>query len=323
MVSIQYRAENFPGHLGPRLKGTQILSCSWADLLWAALTVGRGELAHVTRHGVFSAFEMAYRVAILYANLRESSDSGEPRLIKSSAYEGLDPSEKSAISYFIGMTMTKLFAENLLDTPWLMHVDVYRHLLNLPSDAQRPDLIGKTAGGEWVALESKGRTNGFDQAALTKAKAQTQKAATVGGESVSLRVAALTYFDHGELRVYLDDPDETRIREEKVDLRLTDAQFYDGYYRPFRRWFDDSPRARKETIDGVEFVMQAVSEFDLEIGVRADWVQSDIVEIPRRSLVPVREAAEGIALGRDGVVVRTGVLWSRAQMQLEPQERRR
>ena len=138
MPRLTYYAKNFPASYGALLSGTNSLNFGWPELLWAAISVGRGELLHLLRHGAFSEFEMAYRAAILFANLRET---GSGDLERSAAYRGLDPSEKGAISYFMGLTVAKLFADRLLNVPWLMHLDVYRKKLSPIHGAAKPDLV--------------------------------------------------------------------------------------------------------------------------------------------------------------------------------------
>src|SRR3712207_7091622 len=46
-------------------------------------------------------------------------------------------------SYFLGLTFAKLFAEQYLNVPWLMHLDVYRDSLQPYSvnSSARPDLV--------------------------------------------------------------------------------------------------------------------------------------------------------------------------------------
>jgi hypothetical protein len=89
MPTIPYQAENFGAVYGPNLAGTHTLTVSWPQIVWAALSVGKAQ-GDLALHGEFSLFEMAYRVAIVFANLREV-ESGE--IVRSSAYDGLDPSE--------------------------------------------------------------------------------------------------------------------------------------------------------------------------------------------------------------------------------------
>ena len=63
------------------------------------------------------------------------------------------------VSYFLGMTFCKLFAEKRLCTPWLLHLDVFRDRLQVVlRQGSRPDLIGKhTKRDLWHGFECKGR----------------------------------------------------------------------------------------------------------------------------------------------------------------------
>ena len=152
MPQLTYDASNFPASYGPLLAGPHSLSFTWPDLLWAAISAGRGELAHLFRHGPFSNFEIVYRAAIIFSNLCETA-SGAIR--RSAAYDGLDPSEKGAISYFVGLTIAKLFVGMQLDVPWLMHLDVYRlQLQPVLHGSSRPDLVGCNVAGDWIVVEA-------------------------------------------------------------------------------------------------------------------------------------------------------------------------
>lgn len=106
MLSILYLVEDFPPKHSPVVIGEGILATPMPAHVWAAISVGKRQLSHLTLHGLYSLFEMAYRGAMIFANLREGADGN---ILRSSAYEGLDPSEKGAISYFIGVILAKLF----------------------------------------------------------------------------------------------------------------------------------------------------------------------------------------------------------------------
>ena len=101
MPIVNYRAHAFDNRL--RVNGTQQIHVSWSQIVHAAITVGRRGLRDVWRHGQHSWFEMNYRAFMLCANLQTSHSD---HIIKTSAYKSLDPSEKSAISYFLGLTFT-------------------------------------------------------------------------------------------------------------------------------------------------------------------------------------------------------------------------
>lgn len=314
MPTIPFENTGFPATFAPA-NGNGQLTTTWSALIWAAISVGRAELLHIFRHGEYSLFEIAYRAAIIFANLR---DDGAGRLRRSDAYDGLDPSEKSAISYFIGLTVAKAFADECLDVPWLMHLDVYRQQLQAQWPGRsRPDLVGQTTSGGWVALEAKGRTNGHDPAALQAAKTQVQQLSSVGGQQPVLRVGMVTHFGNGRLQFVAEDPPSRRSSRDRFDIPLKRAQLLEGYYRPFRTWLERDPRAHERDIDGVLYRAAPVESVGLEVGLEEDLMHKEGDISPRE-----RRSTEGkYYSGGDGVIVIPGPLWSHENMMREPQER--
>jgi hypothetical protein len=317
MPTIPYSAAGFPPPFAA-LNGNGALTLPWSALLWAAITVGRAELLHVFRHGEFSLFEIAYRGAILFANL---CDDGTGGVRRSEAYDGLDPSEKSAISYFMGLTLAKALAEDRLGVPWLMHLDVYRKELQpvfATSGKSRPDLVGQTAGGDWIAIESKGRTNAFDASALQTAKGQVQQLATIGGIEPVVRIGMVTHFSESQLQFTADDPPPGPDSERRIELPLTRDKLLEAYYRPFRTWLAEDPRAHDREIEGTTYRVAPVDAADVTVGVDRDVIAAELPQPKRRQ--PLAESEAHYA-GSDGVIVIVGPLWSDENMRLEPQER--
>jgi hypothetical protein len=317
--TITYNASNFPAQYGPLLSGPQSINVSWTELVWAAISVGKAQLQHITQYGIFSRFEMAYRIAIIYANLQETS-SGSLR--RSAAYNGLDPSEKGAISYFIGLTIAKLLVDRLLSVSWLMHLDVYRQQLSpVLLGKSRPDLVGTTTAGDWVVVEAKGRTNDFEASALQNAKAQTDQLTTIGGVPPNLRVAVLTYFKSGTLEVAIDDP---RARNNRVsDLPLTPELILSSYYRPFQQLIRES-RARKKSIQKEPYWIVPISDLDVWVGLPNRLIEP-IMPLTQQLFGHIRPRRQrrNIFIGADELLVRLGPSWSSDNMILEPQERQR
>jgi hypothetical protein len=145
---------------GPR--GPLPLAFSWAELIWAAVTVGKWR-DDLFANGRYSDYEAVSRIALHWAYLR--TDAAD-RLVRTDAYNELDPTEKAAVSYAIGMSTTKLFGAIELGVPWLMHVDRYRTTfgLRLRPGRSRPDLVGPRDPDtqlDWIVAEAKGRTHGL------------------------------------------------------------------------------------------------------------------------------------------------------------------
>ena len=226
--TIAYRGNGFDSRLGNLLNSSTPIPVTWPEVIHAAITVGRGGWRDVFRHDRYSRYEMLYRASMIYANLRTRRGS----ITKTDAYHALDPSEKSAISYFLGLTFTKLLATKLLGIRWLLHLDVYgTHLGARYTNRGRPDLVGLDASGRWCVFEAKGRSNGLAPNVISTAKAQTEKLRTIDGHLPHLRVAAITYFSGRSLAVHMEDPDVFDARA--GDLDVPEDQFLRDYYYPF------------------------------------------------------------------------------------------
>lgn len=317
MPLIHYTPRSFAEHHGNLLQQAQDLDISWAELIWAAISVGRAELFHIIRHGEFSHFEISYRVAILFANLCELDSQ---RIARSAAYNGLDPTEKGAISYFLSMALTKAAVHRLCDVPWLMHLDVYRADLAavLSNDRSRPDLVGRDQQGRWIVVESKGRTHSFDERALAKAKQQAQKVTSIGGQVPYLAMGTLIHFDGDALQIHLIDP-ESDLKAE-INLPLTRDNFFEGYYRPFREWLKADPGRRRVTVGESTFIEAPIEQLDITVGLVDELAGSPTTKLVR---VEINKESEDVFVGADGILVRTGRLWSSNNMRRQPQERTR
>jgi hypothetical protein len=96
----------------------------------------------------------------------------------------------------------------------LVHVDRLLTLSGQKLTGKRPDFVavsigampGAVFGATW---EAKGRTNGFDDAALTKAKAQAASTPTLAGLTPVEAIASEAYFDVDDntWKAKLRDPD--------------------------------------------------------------------------------------------------------------------
>ena len=320
MARIRYTASQFPAALGAPLAGSHVVDVSWSELLWAAISVGRAELQHIFQYGRYSAFEIVYRSALVYANLCEMP-TGHVR--RSEAYDGLDPSEKSAISYFMGLTLVKLFADRLLQVPYLMHLDVYRAQLQavMQPGRSRPDLVGRNFAGDWIVVESKGRTNEYDDNAMDKVKQQTQLVVTIGGAAPVLRVAGQGHFEDGVLECSLVDPKaKQRKRSKRLELPLSERDIVQEYYRPFRSWLNVAENKRQENVEGRPFTVARVPDVDVEVGL------PDTLRVPGAAGPGGRQERlllqDRTYVGSVSVLVRPGGLWTPDNMRREPQERR-
>ena len=348
MPTIPYSATSFPKHMGSRLQpGPKAVAVGWPEIVRHAITVGRAGWGDVFKHGAYSVNEMWYRQFLVAANLMEASSGA---LMRPPAYDDLDPSEKGAVSYFLGLTMAKLFNEQLFRVRWLQHLDKYKALVpKLWKGRSRPDLVGADSSQNWVAVEAKGRTNRADKNLLPNAKKQLQNLKMVAGESPSLRVASALHFDNGFAEVLLADPYE--INPDAVDLRIAPDQFIRDYYAGIIDLVHYLP-SQEVQIDGTTYLVAHLPDGAAEVAVGLDvrvlrlldqdiggreFIGQLIAVLPHTGN-PMDLDHEGphfdwsrdepdepdttTSRGLDGVVVRVGPSWSADRMCLAPQERR-
>lgn len=323
--SVRYRSHGFTGS-SPVPPNAGSLSTSWEELVYSAITVGRASLAHLTRFGRYSHFEMAYRANLLFANLKSATTG---HLEKTEVYEGLDPSEKSAVSYWLGLMAAKLFAARFLETDFLCHLDVYR---NFPdprykieptffAGGKKPDLVGLMRTGGWIAIEAKGRTNNFRSYVIASAKTeQLANLLAINSIPPRLKVAVHSFFTGGELRVHLEDPDY--INEAAQNLKLPDkAVFLRHWYEPFLKLVDQQHQTRREGDD--QFRIAELVELDMKIGIDSvlyryltDTGHPETI----LDLIATKQDRKGERwyMGKEGIFVELGRLWSQDNMSLEP-----
>jgi len=227
-LKIAYTSEKFPSSCGV---GSGTLSFCWSDLLWAAITIGRPNTAYVFRHGDASIHEALFRLSLVRMALEQVPLSN--RLYRTDAFRALDPTEKGAVSYFLGMAVCKLFASRLLDTPWLLHLDVFRDQLHPVTlgGRSRPDLLGEDATGVWHAFETKGRSSPPSIGNKEKAKEQAERLVSVNGSKCSLHVGSLAFFrGDGELEFYWRDPEPEEPRKlEPIEIGVSDEDWANYY----------------------------------------------------------------------------------------------
>jgi hypothetical protein len=321
MASIPYTAQNFPKHLGPQLTGSHLLSATWEELAWAAITVGKPGMAELFSHGWYSLSDAIVRSQMVYANLQQSSS----RFRKTSLYDSLDPTEKGAASYFMGMMATKLVAARLFDTPWLFHLSRFKKsagTVTLNGNSQ-PDLIGLNNRRDWIVIEAKGRTNGFNFDAQSKAKAQTRKLRKINGQFPALRIGIQAYFSP-DLEVMIDDPEE--FDGDAVDIIAEQQDLLRGYYSFAHSITKGSNDVR--SIQGRQFAFHHIEDVGLTIGldrsIHLSIDDGNIIDIVgrlkgREESVTLQDGA--LTLFPDGLVIQLDERWTKIRMAHQPETR--
>lgn len=312
-MEIKYTSHNFPPHLGSLLQGVNQIDFSTPELLWSAITVGRESFVDVIQHGIYSIYEILYRASIVFANLTLNGNE----VIKSSAYEHLDPSEKSAVSYFLGLTFSKLLSNRLLNVPWLLHIDMYRaqferngQAFGFGSSRIRPDLIGKDNMSRWVVMEAKGRTNSMESGLLTRAKNQTRNLRLIGTDFPNMRVALVAHFNNGRLVVDWEDPED--VSNEHFDLEINNEEFLNKYYKLIFNILSSSA-----SISFGEYIIYTLNDINVTLGLEKEFFEAyktqSLNEVKPKNVFPTDQFAKHFNneffSGKDGIVVGLGENW--------------
>ena len=303
-LRIEYQSLAFPASYSFR-SGT--LTTSWDELLWAAITIGRPSAYHVFRHGPASFHEAIFRLALIRMAVEQDRYGS---LRRTDAYAALDPTEKGMVSYFLGMVLCKLFAARLLQTPWHLHLDVFRNQLNpVTLGRSRPDLVGEDISGRWHAFESKGRSSVPSSADKTKAKTQAQRLVSVGGSNCSLHVGSFAYFRNDVLEFYWRDPEPDS--KEAIQLPRPD--------REWRFYFEPAFRLTEELDSASLAAEREMADVNLEIHPeirnllrRGEWFHA------RQRAQELREPLASEGYQPDGLRVTAGGSWAK---RFEPRER--
>lgn len=303
-LRITYEADGFPVR-GRVANGTSSLTVSWDKLLWAALTVGRPNRQCVFVHGSASVYEALFRLSLVRMSLEQQAGPRGRVLRRTAAAKSLDPTEKGAVNYFLGMAVAKLFAAELLETPWMLHLDVFRPQLNaVLTGRSRPDLVGQDASGNWVALECKGRVSAPNADTKTKAKGQAQRVARVGRVRPAFAIGAVTYFRNDVLQFFWRDPEPDPMVKNGFGIDVTD-DMWNHYFALARGMLHAADRRVSEDV-----VWATVDGADVDIGMHSR-VWAALEEHGGREAKRVADALKGElgACNADGMAVRAGQSW--------------
>jgi hypothetical protein len=315
MPIVSYTASNFAKPCEPELAGSHPLLVSWNELVWAAMTMGKPGIGFLFGHGWHSVSDLIVRQHMVYANLRQAHG----QLEKSSLYGALDPTEKSGVSYFLGMMAARILGYRLLDVAWLFHVSLTGSLGITASfkGKSQPDLIGRRSDGSWVVVEAKGRTTGYSRAAMNSAKSQTRQLRKVNGLHPTMRVAVQAYF-RPKMRWVLEDPDE--FDPDARDVEFDEERALQRYYSGPMAAVSEGASIRQ--IGGREFLSRTISETGVTVAIIRDVRERLLAGTAAQfwNDISAEDATgqlsdEGYAIFPDGIAVALDQRWYNERME--------
>lgn len=223
------------------------------ELLHAILTCGMPIQRLTQAYFGKRKMEVLYKIFLVETALEEKGE----HLKKSTQTMYLDSSEKSLISYYLGLFFTKLISKKLYGIDYLTHLNTIEDLqgngfIESIGGKWRQDMIGyKIADGCWSVWEAEGGSNrrakaleiGCEQAADIK---------MVNGKTPDPAVVCMTYYDHRYLTAIVKNAKST----EGEELEFEKTKFLKSYYNGVRELFMEYGHTMKWAQGNVEVTIE-------------------------------------------------------------------
>lgn len=292
------------------------LEFSNKELLHSIITCGMPIQRLTALYPEKRRMEVIYKLFLVETALETEGD----RLKKAKKIAYLDSSEKSVISYYMGMFLTKMISNRLYNVDYLTHLSLIHapqqeEFIDFFASEWRQEMIGRRSGEEnWSVWEAKGGSNRREQA-LKKGAQQLEAIGTVNGAEPDPGVVCMTYYDHGYLCGILREP---ACDAKGEHVAFTQEEFYRAYYEPICELFLDKesglslhganaeialtvpyfsekheePEERKIRIGISRKLLQALMDEDYSLAFKLAGEHSET------------ECPKGAYLGADGIYIR-------------------
>lgn len=240
-----------------------------------------------------------------------------PKLCLDPSFLLLDGSDKNNKSYNIGMGVTRIVAERILNIPYLNHVDalVSEGIIKLTAGSkERGDLAGMDKYGKWHVLEAKGRSTSPTKAMRTKAKAQAERITTINGISPETKGYCLSYLSIKGSKIELVDPDD--LPDAPTGLEVDPDRFIKSYYDHIFKPFYGLPPDASTVVNRTNYNLYDLPDTDLFIGIPKLYMNDLERESVAFTKIPFRSQSldrllssfkrndrELVSIGLDGVLL--------------------
>lgn len=233
-MSLETESNNMDSGL---INNTTELEFTNKELLHAMITCGMPVQRLTVAFPEKKRLEFLYKLFLVETALDAEGD----RLKKAKKTAYLDSSEKSVISYYMGMFFTKMISHRLYKSEYLTNLNLIetpdgKEFIDFFASEWRPEMIGyKPDTQKWSVWEAKGGSN-YREQALKKGAAQLRSIGTLNSSKPDPAAVCMTYYDHGYLCGILREPDGNTEGEQ---LKFSEEAFYKAYYRPICELFLD------------------------------------------------------------------------------------
>lgn len=220
------------------LNGTKDLKASKRRVLKKAQTFGMQFLspgAPTPQHAVNLA---AYKSLAV----KMAMDFSSANLTRPTGYTGMDSTEKANISFWTGMTLAALVADQVLGVSRLLHAGsltkrrkgTSRLVKVDPKSGSLADLVGQDAATAWHVIEAKARQVEPGPAKWSQWKDQAKTVLSIDGAIPSTRSVCYTQVGRN-YSVRLVDPKAQRgLTKVKLEFETQESDLVEAYYGPLR-----------------------------------------------------------------------------------------
>jgi len=307
-ITVQVRAFP-PPFAGLNTSGVN-LPVTTADLARAAVTVGgpvQGTAWRRTQRRVAI-------IATVHAALAEKRGTHPVRT--STLYQRLETTEKSGVSFRLGMAFAAVVAERILAITMLEHLNHSNSLLFPTGGKRRADLFGLDAAGGCHVIEAKSRTHGHDRALVNYAKSQAANISVVdvktGPYRPLTRSAAIADLSRSPVQVLLEDPPEGAPLEKPFHIDTDRVIAYHYSAVPDLVELRGDPQDPPTRIDA-DVIGAYLPGTDIWLGVKRSlygesgipWRERINANAAAGALIPPAEGG-AVSIGRDGHVLQMG-----------------
>ncbi|EHH1111111.1 hypothetical protein J7H87_004335 [Vibrio parahaemolyticus] len=310
-----FNCSHFPSSF-EHLNGSHELEVSRLRLARCVMTVGCINWRGAKARGVYRLIHLA---SLVYSNV----ESYGPSLKLHQDFFKLDQSEKVPISYHLGSGLTKLFAEEYLNIPWLGHVSSFKSVVSwtgsaVPSkvvlykpknkkNASEPDLIGYDRSRTPHILEAKGYSSGFSGSVLQHAIDQVSQVSNVAGKTPLTKVACFNDLAKSPFESIIVDP--VVDGNEGCSINVPLHTLIESYYRLFRG--EEFSKISKNYIVGDrEYKVAFLKEANIWFGVDLELLKAseniytfNLVYDELYGKAEREVLGDGIDFGMDGIFV--------------------
>lgn len=308
-MAIVVRVEGFPAPFEGVNTREERLSVTTADVARAAVTVGgpvKGTAWRRTQRRVGL-------IATVLAALAEKR--GTHPIRTSTLYARLETTEKSGVSFRLGMAFAAVVAEQILAIKMLEHLNHSNSAVFPSGGKRRADLFGLDRHDDCHVIEAKSRTHGPDQALVNNAKSQAANIEVVdvnsGRFTPKTRSAAVADLSRSPVQVLLVDPPKEAAIDKpyRIDTDQVIAHHYSVV--PDLVELRGDPQDPPKNIDA-DVVGAYLPGTDLWLGVKRSLFGES--RIPWRTRIQSDDATlemmdiedDTISIGRDGHVLQLG-----------------